>query len=167
MNNTYGKVWGIHKIPKSAHLSHGLPPPTTDVPISLANSSRCWRASRFSCNRYQTHCLLVRGERLIKFISSSEGGDEGSRKVFNQFLCRCCSTPVTWSASKRLARSLWRSSSLCRVSFSTCFFRASSSSLFCSTIFAFLWAWRSRRSFSSCCQSRVSASACLLANPAS
>ena len=41
-NNTYSKVWGIHKIPKSVHLSHGLPPPTTDVPISLANSLRRW-----------------------------------------------------------------------------------------------------------------------------
>ena len=48
---TYGKFWGMQSIPKSAHLSHGLPPPTTDVPISLANFSRCWRASGVSFGR--------------------------------------------------------------------------------------------------------------------
>ena len=106
MNNTYGKVWGIHKIPKSVHLSHGLPPPTTDILISLANSSHRWQASGVSCGRYRTRCLLVRGGRSIKFISSSEGGDEGGRKVFIQFLHRCCSMAATRSISKCLARSL-------------------------------------------------------------
>ena len=149
------------------HLSYGLPPPTTDVPISLANFSRRWQASRVSCGKYRTRCLLVRGRRSIKFIFSSEGGDEGGRKVFIQFLRRCCSTAATRSTSKCLARSLWRSSSLYCISSSSCFLHTSSSSLFCSAIFASLRAWCSRRFFSSCCRSRVSASACLLANPAS
>ena len=38
-NNTYSKFWGMQSILKSTHLSHRLPPPTTDIPISLANSS--------------------------------------------------------------------------------------------------------------------------------
>ena len=138
MNDTYGKVWGIHKIPKSAHLSHRLSPPTTDIPISLANSSCRWRDSRVSCGRYQTCCLLVRGRRSMRFISSLEGGDEDGRKVFIQFLRRCCSMAATRSASKRLAKSLWQSSSLHLVSSSSCFFHASSSSLFCSAIFVSL-----------------------------
>ena len=140
MNDTYGKVWGIHKILKSMHLSHRLPPPTTDVPISLANSSCHWRASGVSCSRYRTCCLLVRGGRSIKFTSSSKGGEEGSRKAFIQFLRRCCSTAVTQSTSKCLARFLWRSSSFRYISSSSCFFCASSSNLFCSAIFASLWA---------------------------
>ena len=166
-NNTYSKVWGIHKIPKSAHLSHRLPLPTTDVPIFLANSSRHWQASGVSCGRYQTHCLLVRGRRSIRFISSSEGGDKGGKKVFIQFLCCYCSMAAIWSTSKCLAKSLWRSSFLHYVSSSSCFFHASSSSLFRSAIFTSLWAWCSRHFFSSCCRSRVSVSACLLANSAS
>jgi len=64
-------------------------------------------------------------------ISSSKGGDEGNRKVFIQFLCHCCSMAATRSTSKRLARSLWQSSSLRHVSSSACFFHASSFSLFC------------------------------------
>jgi len=157
----------MHKIPKSVHLSHGLPPLTTDVPISLANSSHHWQASRVSCGRYWIRCLLVKGGRSMRFISSSEGGDEGGRKVFIQFLCRCCSMAVMQSASKCSAKSLWRSSSLHLVSSSFCFFHTSSSSFFCSAIFASLWAWCSRRSFSSCYQSRVFTSARLLANSAS
>ena len=51
-NDTYGKDWGIHKIPKSVHLSHRLPPPITGIPISLANSLHRWRASGVSCGRY-------------------------------------------------------------------------------------------------------------------
>ena len=94
-NNTYGKVWGIHKIPKSTHLSHRLFPPMTDVPISLANSLHCWQASRVSCSRYWTCYLLVRGRRSIRFISLSEGGDESGKKVFIQFLHHCCSTAAT------------------------------------------------------------------------
>ena len=131
-------VWGIHKIPKSAHLSHGLPLPTTDISISLANSSRRWRASGVSYGRYWTRCLLVRGRRSIRFISSLEERDKGGRKAFIQFLCCCCSTAATQSASKRWAKSLWRSSSLYLVSSSSCFFCTSSSSLFCSAIFASL-----------------------------
>jgi len=42
LNDTYSKVWGIHKISKSMYLTHGLPPLTTDIPISLTNSSRRW-----------------------------------------------------------------------------------------------------------------------------
>ena len=44
--NAYSKFWEIQNILKSMHLSHGLPPPTTDVPISFANSSYRWQASR-------------------------------------------------------------------------------------------------------------------------
>ena len=77
----------------------------------------------------------------MRFISSSEGGDEGGRKVFIQFLHCCCSTAATRSVSKCSAKSLWRSSSLCFVSFSSCFFRAFSSSLFCSAVFASLQTW--------------------------
>ena len=47
------------------------------------------------------------------------------------------------------------------------FLCVSFSSLFHSAIFTSLQAWRSRRSFSSCCRSRFSTSARLLANPAS
>ena len=157
----------MHKILKSAHLSHELPPLTNGVPISLANSSRRWRTSGVSCGKYRTHCLLVRGRRSIRFISSSEGGDKGSKKVFIQFLCCCCSMAATQSASRHWAKSLWRSSSLRCVSFSSCFLRASSSNLLHSAIFASLWAWCSRCSFSFCCQSRVPASARLLVNSAS
>ena len=135
MNNTYSKVWRIHKIPKSMHLSHGLSLLTTDIPISLANSSYRWQASRVSCGRYRICCLLVKGGRLMRFISLLEGEDEGSRKVFIQFLCHCCSMEAMRSTSKCLAKSLWRSSSLCHVSSSFCFFHASSSNLFRSAIF--------------------------------
>ena len=58
--DTYGKAWGIHRIPKSTHLSHGFPPPTTDTPISLDNFLCLWRASGVSYGRYRTCCLLVR-----------------------------------------------------------------------------------------------------------
>ena len=81
LNDTYGKFWGMQSISKSAHLLHRLSPPTADTPISLVNSSWCWQASGVSFSRYWTCCLLVRGRRLIKFISSS-GGVEGSKKVF-------------------------------------------------------------------------------------
>ena len=116
----YGKFWGIQSIPKSAHLSHGLSPPTAGTPISFANSSCHWHASGVSWGKYWIHCLLVRGGRSIKFMSSSEGGLEG-KKVFVQFLRRCCSTAATWSAFNRCARSLWRSFSFLRVSFSSAF----------------------------------------------
>ena len=156
----------MHKIPKSAHLSHRLPPLKANVSISLANFSHCWQACRVSCSRYRTRCFLVRGGRLIRFISSSEEGVVRGRKVLVQFLRHCFLTVATRSALKRWASFLWHSSSLLCASASF-FFHASSSNHFCSTIFASFQAWRSRRSFSSCCQSRVSALAHLLANSAS
>ena len=104
-NDTYGKFWGMQSIPKSTHLLHRLPPPTTNTPISLANSSRRWQASGISFSRYWTYFLLVRDRRLIRFISSS-GGVEGGKKVFTQFFQCCCSTAATWSASRWWARSL-------------------------------------------------------------
>ena len=64
----------------------GLSPPITATPISFANSSHCWWASGVSLGKYQTHCLLVRGGRLIRFISLLEGGFERGKKVLDQFL---------------------------------------------------------------------------------
>ena len=99
-NNTYSKFWGTQSILKSTYLSHRLPPPTMDIPISLANSSHHWQASRVSFGRYQTCCLLVRGGRSMRFISLLEGV-EGSKKIFAQFFRCCCSMAATWSALRR------------------------------------------------------------------
>ena len=163
---THSKFWGMHRILKSAHLSHRLPPPTTNIPISLVNSLRRWQASRVSCGRYWTCCLLVRGRRSIRFISLSEGEVVGSKKVLVQFLQCCFSIAATWLALRQWASSLWCSSSLLCASSST-FLHTSFSNLLHSTNFASFQAWCLRCSFASCCQSRVSVSACLLANSAS
>ena len=69
---------------------------------------------------------------MIKFMSSLEGGLKG-KKVLVQFLCHCCSTAATQSASNRCARSLWHSSSFLRVSSSSAFLRASFSRLLSSS----------------------------------
>jgi len=148
------------------HLSHRFPPPTADTPITFANSSCRWRASRVPWGKYQIHCLLVRGGRSIKFRFSSEGGLEG-KKVFVQFLHCCCSMAATQSASNRCARSFWRSSSFLCVSFSSTFLCTSSSSarllssssslLFSAALVSFL-TFRSARCCSSSSWSLASAS---------
>ena len=74
---TYSKFWEIQSIPKSTHHLHGFPPLTADTPISFANSSYRWHASRVSWGKYRIHCLLVRDRSSIKFMSLSEGGLEG------------------------------------------------------------------------------------------
>ena len=149
------------------HLSYRLPLLTAVTPISLANSWRCWQDSEVSWGKYRMCCLLVRGERSIKFISLSEGGFDGGKKVLVQFLHCCCFTVAMQSTSRQWARSLWHSSSLHYDSSSSCFLYASFSNLFHSAIFASFQAWCSSRSFSSCCQSRASALAHLLANSTS
>ena len=91
---------------KSTYLSHRLLLLTPNIPISLASSLHRWWASGVFCGRYRTHCFLVKGRRLIRFIFLLEGGFVGDKKVLVQFLCCCCSMAATRSASRWWARYL-------------------------------------------------------------